>query len=184
MIAIACSKSGSGYKTKIADRFCDQNRLSIFIKKSRSDFTLRLYSRSKNGFSIAIRFADENRGSIFVKESGSDCEMKIGSVFFSKRFSTGIVIAIIISKPESDCIKCSFEIIPVCLNSSGALTCSHSSGIRQLWIGLDGLPGSVCKGGDRFLPGFIQEQKKRKLPYPRDLVSWCSSCGIFSQVGE
>jgi len=86
MIPIAVLKSRSDYEMKIADRFWDRNRWSIFKWKSGSDFAFRLYSWAWNRFSIADRFENEKRWSILIRNSQIDFKIKIDHRFFRNDF--------------------------------------------------------------------------------------------------
>jgi len=103
MIAIVVSKSLIDFKMKIADRLWDQNRWSIFVRESRSNFAFCLYLWSWNCFF--------NRWSIWKRKTLIDFDLKIADRFpdqnrspiFPERFSIAIMIAIAVLKSGSGC---------------------------------------------------------------------------------
>ena len=89
MIAIWKQKSDPDFKMKNADRFWSENRWSIFVRKSVSDFAFRLNLYSGNHFSIADRFQNEKRDPILIRKSLIDSGMKIADRFFRNGFWSG-----------------------------------------------------------------------------------------------
>jgi hypothetical protein len=79
MGAITIWNSLIDLEIKIGDRFWSEIRWSIFVRKSRSDFVLRLWVFVFSGFSIADRFSFWNRWSILIWKSLIDFCTKIGS---------------------------------------------------------------------------------------------------------